>query len=908
MAALATASAEPTGKPIEQCRLIYAYERGVKVVVGDDGTILITDEPSIAHEACEARYAARSFPMPHRRLADLLDDTDHHIAGIDRRGVVWLEQSDGGGDTSSIKLFRVTDETKPYFEAAPGYYSRERPRINVSWPWVGHNMLRNADGSTWVVSRHELHHVNAAGKELAHVPLTSGQLPEDTPAAWVLDGTNSSMHQLYRIGRDIWLVRTDYSRSGPSSAVVHSDGERATVALTHAESFVESLIHRDGQVFALMAKRQRVEGENVDTPARILRLTPEPIEVRRQRVAELIVALDDDAYPIREKASAELELLHADYIPLLEAAITQGVSAEQKHRMERAMRRIRQPDPSKVRPVTFEGMSAARLALVDRRGRQYIQQWVDGKPTDQWLVIDDGKVHRFDAPSETFELQCVGDGEFAYGRDASAIYRIDPSTFIPTPIIDLGDAGAAATLVAVREDQLCLAVPSVLNGSESMAYLWIDTQTPAEDPTLTGRPLLDGLDHYDNGQDHMPVVADRAGRLWAARWKVDGDSLWADDAKITTQLFQIDGVEVEQLSEPLVTGRYPTVWPLADGAAVVMTEHGNAQADGIILYDRGEAKHLASLEKLIVDHWDRLMRIAPDGTAMVCGEYYNRKFLIRLGDGVYFREDRIVATDDGKRSKDRSGIYRAGKPFKVNREEEKDDYRPMINRVMDVDAKTGRILGFVGSYLDFEWIAIDSNAKDEHLSHGSPAWAWHRANFTTWPYYDSSWGLTERSRDHMHAARDKRKVAAGDDYVEYLDSEFIEMQRWTEDGFRVLPRSLYGSSIWEDASGGVWQMRVRETGITYADGRYEILPLEAGELEQYRLVIESESAVWVAGQSHVVRYTTARDDDGRTVWRAAQRYRLPRLGSGFAGPWIAGDHLYWLSNGTLFGRPVSELR
>jgi hypothetical protein len=64
-------------------------------------------------------------------------------------------------------------------------------------------------------------------------------------------------------------------------------------------------------------------------------------DIEAQRIARLIAGLDDEQFRVREQASSELEVAGSAVLPLLERALSQGVSPEQKFRITRLLASIR---------------------------------------------------------------------------------------------------------------------------------------------------------------------------------------------------------------------------------------------------------------------------------------------------------------------------------------------------------------------------------------------------------------------------------------------------------------------------------------------------------------------------------------------------------------------------------------
>ena len=244
------------------------------------------------------------------------------------------------------------------------------------------------------------------------------------------------------------------------------------------------------------------------------------------------------------------------------------------------------------------------------------------------------------------------------------------------------------------------------------------------------------------------------------------------------------------------------------------------------------------------------------------------------------------------------------------------DYEPIVNRLAGLDVRTHRLLGFVDGWKTLKWIPLASDAAGEEvIRKDSAAWAWCRMNNTPLPRFTGAWTLTPDAAEHLQKVRPQRVEEArrhGESvpevFPEYRSDDLPSWRRWESGKWRRIDQPLYGVEVWEDAAGGVWQFRVREAEVTFPDGRRQLIPLDAGLAGQFRLAVESADAVWVASQQSLRRFRLKRDAQGRpSRWAADRRFRLPRLGADFGGPWIAGESLYYVSGGRLFRAPLDEL-
>jgi hypothetical protein len=238
---------------------------------------------------------------------------------------------------------------------------------------------------------------------------------------------------------------------------------------------------------------------------------------------------------------------------------------------------------------------------------------------------------------------------------------------------------------------------------------------------------------------------------------------------------------------------------------------------------------------------------------------------------------------------------------------------PHINRWSAADITTHRILGFQDAWKVLRWIPIASDAGAvEELARQSEAWAWHWYDHTHLPRYAGAWTLMPEAATHLIAVTPQRQAESkqrGEDETRFNSADFANFRTWTNSRWRESGFSLYGSEPWSDGSGGVWFFRVREVEVLFADGHRQLIPLDAGLVDRYRLAIESPDAVWVASQETLTRFRLERDKDKRpSRWVKDRVFRLPAFGLGFAGPWITGENFYYVADSKLFHVTLTELK
>ena len=373
------------------------------------------------------------------------------------------------------------------------------------------------------------------------------------------------------------------------------------------------------------------------------------------------------------------------------------------------------------------------------------------------------------------------------------------------------------------------------------------------------------------------------------------------------------GDTVRELTGKMVTSIDPSVWPLAKDTAIVATMSGNDGIEGVLFYDQGQAHEARSLAELLEDHHRRLGEVMEDGAAFTAGDHYEQVYFIRMGDALYVHEAVYKRIGGGCGMFSSCGIFRDAQwierrdqgGFGPNR-----NYQPIVTRLAGLDLRTHRLLGFVDGCKTLKWIpmAPDATGGEEVIHKDSVAWAWYWMNNTSLPRFTGAWTLTPEVAEHLREVRPQRVEEARkhgesvpEAFPEYRSADMPSSQRWEDGKWRRIDQSLYGVAVWEDGAGGVWQFRVREAEVTFSDGRRQLIPLDAGIPGQFRLAVESPGAVWVASQQSLRRFRLERDAPGRpTRWLADRTFRLPRFGVGFAGPWIAGESLYYVSGGVLY--------
>ncbi len=910
-------AAEPLQLPsVDHSRVVYVYDFSTQLFQTDDGEICIDREPDIWNDHCIERYARRELPFPHRRLRahrsnDAYLSGNVPLRGVDPAGRAWF----GPHGLKEELLVRWIDRGV-LFQRTLGRGYRKGPAVTACpprWPWLGEDML-GSDQGIWIAGTDRIHLLD--GGQRTEQPLPR---PKDAGDERDLFGDGPNIihwsNQLYRFGDERWLVRSfDTNCKHPGSFVIRLVGEPGTIVARLKDEFVAGLIHHRQAIHILIARKVGENHPSEYQPARILRFDLEgPLAEPLERIHAEIARLGDPDRRERAAASAYLQRLPRMQVAVLHRALDQPLMPEQINRLNDAIQAIEQRD-IETTPSLLDEAPAAKLMLVDRQGRQYAQLWTEDGPTARGLICDGGAGTPLKLPSSQFTFDCQGDDGRIYGHDERMIYVLDDDARL-MPIAELGSlAGQEIRVVATHQGLLGLGVKMTVGSREAFVPHWLDLANEAETPLLDGQSIASGLSRAGNDSDHLPVTPGPDGRLWFVR-NPDSDAELLRDIrkKVAAQLMIAESGVVRPLSEPVGLSVEQTVWPIARDAAIVATTTGYPGGN-VLFHDRGKTHCVESLEELLQTHHARLLEVLPDGAAFFAGNTHERSWLIRLGDSFYVQEVVFHRFENGSGYFNTAGIFRAGQW--VKRADERlgrEPFRPIVNRIAGIDPATHRILGFTNNWKDLAWIPIASDAPDaQTLERHEIPWAWTWYNQTSRPRMDGAWTLTPKVAERLIEMAPKRKeeaAARGSDVpsvdARYLSDDMPGFRRWTGGGWREVPHTLYGGKAWEDAADGVWHVRVREASVTFPDGRSQLIPLDAGLPDQYRLAIESADAVWLASAHSLTRFRLEQGVEGKQ-WIPDRRLRLPRFGATFAGPWIIGRDMYYTSAGELFHLPLQQ--
>ena len=915
---------------IDDAHVPFVYDAGTKLVQTHDGRLWLDKAPRPIHKANIRSYARLAIPfsppcLRGRSDADIEDGLRHaRFTGLDANGHRWLVRP----TIKKLSLFEVHDGAVRRKDFGRGYYDSVcGETCPPTFGFYGRQVLHERDGGLVLAGTDRLW--RRRGEAWSEIELP---VPSEADEAKDLLGKRSPYYsdQLFVDGEETWLVRSFYTNCHKAgSFAIRFTGGAARIIERTKNEFITGLVrHTDGVYFLLTTRHSLPGGGDAHRPCGIRRI-PKPhvqaldADTIRRRIAEL----DSDSFPVRDAASKALAALPDSAMGILQQARKTATSEEVKVRLDAAIKAIAGCETTSTE-AELGGFSQAALLFVDRAGRQYVQAWSDGLKQPLLLVADGrGPLRKVPLPGPEFGMDFQGADGAIYAHDDAFVYRMGPRDLSPRKLVALGQfAGKGAGVVGERGGVLCLSCPARTRYWSSPDRLfWLDPSRASDAVALPGKAIATHLPASSNTSDDCPVAAGCGGRLWFVKhWRTPlaraGGRALSPQYRVRTQLCRAGGGRVEALTDEVPTSFHPSVWPLTGRAALVVAMAGNDGIDGCFLYDGGEVHRAKSLKAIVETCHERLLRLLPEGAAWASGDYYEQACLIRLGDAFYAQGCIYKREGGGCGDVNWSGIFRGGRWVRFVQDHigAGDDPPPLIDRIAGVDARTGRLLGFTDGCKTLRWLAVADGAGDETLySHRTPA-AWRWTDRTRLPRYDAHWILTDDARRHwlrVHTEREAASKAAGrkDEYdnwrVDYTSDDFLSARRWNGGRWRTLKASLYGGQVYEDATGGVWHLRMREAEVhPPGAGASQIVPLDACAIGQARLAVESREAVWVLTQQSLWRFVLQRDEPfGPPRWRAERRFGLQRFAFRVTGPWICGRDLYYQVGDKLFHASLAEL-
>jgi hypothetical protein len=858
----ATSASAPAPVPAENCRLVYVFENETVIRSLPGGELGIDKQVTPANDGCRKRYASRTLPLPMRDLRKCDAPSKiayHHFEGIDAQQAAWFSKFDSNKRTHTVSRALNGTLTQMTFDSSNmGGQIGGRP-VEPRWPLVGKDVLVESGGTVWVAGADGLIKITGTERHTVPMPVYGTEKEQHD-----LTGSKNNPcwdNRLYNFGSSRWLTRSFTSNCHkPGSFVLCERDGGLTVLERFHDRYVTGLV-RHGEFVYMLIERRTIRDYGTDD------WTCD--EIRR-------VALGGQA-PAAQPNKA---------LPCDESSLG--------------------------------GAEAGRLLLVDDKGRQYVHVWRKNAPTPDVLVVSATGLAQVKLPDAAVSLDCIGDDGLIYGISGRQVVAVDGGDERRRPsaraVITLPEQGPQNVRVAgVSRSMVCLSYGS--NTYEPTQVL-LDPTTPPDLPVLRGKAIATGLERRSNEGMHYPIVPGPDGKLWFAKLAAQQPGQHGQP-NYAVQLCTADGAEVkEHLEEAVSFAGNPSIFVAGPKTAVVVAAEGRLDnRSSVLFHDRGAAREFNSLIALAEDQEDALLETLPDGVIFACGDWHERAVLARIGNAIYVKGQEYKTDRHGGGFLSFSGLRRKGDWALMSRAGfGQHDAKPLFGRLFGLDPSAGKALVFSGDYLTAGWYDLNSN-DIAAIATCEQEWAWYWPNLTASPRIEGAWWLTPQAGAYLvtvAARRQAENTDAGREPwdIEMREDDFLAFWRWRDGEWRMLPYSLWGGCVWEDASGSVWHMRVREACVYFEDGRRQIIPLDAGALMDYRLVVESKNAVWVASAQSLTRFVLTRDARGRPLqWRADQRasYALPMLGAYFQGPWICGSNVYWCSGSTLYHAELSAL-
>ncbi|MBI5723506.1 MAG: hypothetical protein HZA50_06070 [Planctomycetes bacterium] len=904
---------------LDQCRVAYMGEAHTNFRQFADSSIWLTDGWEVYNDECKARYIKQNMPFPCRR-AIYFDGKDHfskcqfRILDLDPQGRPWFMDN-----RNDKQVLCWIDKEKLNRKELGGYieFDSHVPVQPSGWPNIGLNALCDKDGTIWVANRDRIIRWKAPEETPFEISLTA---PDNTAhdSQKLMGEYGWCADQLYALAGSIWLVRSSQTNSRtPGSSVIRCVPGDARHIISVSNKFVSGLVYHDGKIYML------VEADKPDCIYKLDLGQQQQLDVAT--ITRKIAELDDETYKVRDSAQEFLKRVPLSQSKLLEDALTASTSAEQKARLEKCIKAVAEALQQSVNAM-LENASAARLVFTDPEGRQYVQPYSqDGNARAELWVFDGKKCTKFAMLSAKFGLDCRGDDGLIYGRDDKSVFSIKPGGGIPQTVASLGDFADKDIKIAARHGNLLCIVVNIIkpNNWPKTLPVWFDLSSRENPPPLPGKNIYGKLQPKENEDDRISFAFGPDGYFWFLSSEQNKDLAensrhpsWPPPA-YATQLFRADGPNVETLSESLSTDCIEGIWPIGKNSAIVVPHGGGDRNESCLFYDDNRIERYASLHDLFEKRHGRLLEMVKDGEAFYTKKWYFRSAMIRLGDAFYIEEMLDIREDKYKGSRNTSGIFCDGKWLEYRRAplNKSEDYRQITDRLAGFDARARRLVGFQDGWSSLKWIDVMSGGrKTETLAKHDSAWAWCWVNHTSLPRFTTAWTMTPEAAETFLKVEPKRKeetkernrVPGVEDI--YLSGDMPAFRSWKDGGWHVVNHTLFGGAVWEDGAGNVWHFRVREAEVFFADGSSQLIPLDCGTVEQFRLAVESPDAVWVASQQSLWRFLLVQSGSGKS-WKymPERRFRLPQIGFNFSGPWISGKNVYYASGSNLYHSLLKDL-
>ena len=919
-------------------KVVFMYDAGTEVIQGLDGNLWLKKAPRPFHEENIRNYKKVRQPFgPSRKILGLADGgeaSNVHFLMLDSANRRWFR---GEVSTSGKKILKWISEGKLYSRNSD-YNHGGSYRLDLYRPAAkglcGREIMEDDSGRIWSVG-------------LKH--LWKFEKGEWTSIALPVPADPKEAHDLSRIGREgrghpylanglsrwgdhLWLIRSFRSNCyKPGSFLVHFvDGaDTGRVVFRMKDRYITGIIpDGSGFVFFIGRRKEDFDGTEIFVPEEICRINyAQKRDLSDQTIRRKIADLGAGKWKVREAASKELKGLPPSWAGMLKDILEkEKLSLEQTSRLKEVIKAITSPDADISRAHSISGFTAGRLAFVSRGRRWYIQPYRAGRPAPVLLVTEgDGKFRKVALRDPGFHFDLQGPDGTIYGHDEKYLYRLRRKDDSLLPILSLENFRTdKLKLVAAKEGKLCFQVRRWGHSSLRNHFVfWVDPGRKCIHPPPPGKAIADGVWEEGVNQGHYPVAVGPDKGLWFlkhCREQLDGRTryVWGPMRSVETQLWRTDENGPRRLTDWVSTSFEPSVWPLKHNAAIVMTTGGNTGASGRFLYHDGEVFREKTLKLIIEKHDKLLLKLVPDGAMFFVGDIHEEGCLIRAGKSFYMAEKYYQRFSDGSGTIESSGIYSGGgwKEYRCTKWRVS-GYKPIMVRPCGVDPSRGRLLCFSNDYKTLMWKSMVKEDKDISLITAKAPFAWWRSNRTELPRLTSAWILKHQvmaQYDKMHEIKlaEARKAKGKDDVdewdIKYRSSDVVGFRRWNGKSWDEYDGSFYGGYVWEDHSGCIWHLRLREASVRLPDGRKQVFPLDGSTLETARLAVESEDAVWIATQQSLWRFALRRDGKGKCEsWRGARAFSLQGLSYDFHGPWIAGPYMYYLSRTKLYRTKLSDM-
>lgn len=919
-------------------KVVFMYDAGTEVLQGLDGNVWFKKAPRPYHEENIRNYRKVRQPFgPNKKIRDLADGREAsniHFLMVDSANRRWFR---GEVRINGKKILKWISKGKLYSRNSDYNYNRTHG-LDMYRPAVkglcGGRIMEDDSGTIWSIGLKHLWKFEKGNWTSIALPV-----PADPKEASDLSriGRESRGHPylvngLSRWGDHLWLIRSFYSNCNkPGSFLVHfvDGGDTGQVVFRTKNTYISGIVP-DGRgfVFFIGTRREKPRGTEFFVPKEICRINyTRKKDLSDQMIHRKIADLGAGQWKIREAASKELKGLPLSRVDMLKDILEKAkLTLEQTTRLQDAIKVITSPGTNISRGHSISGFTAGRLVFVSRRGRWYIRPYKSGKPAAVLLVTEgDGKFRKVVLRDPDFRFDLEGPDGTIYGHDKKYLYRLHRKDDSLLPILSLENFQAdKLKLVAAKEGKLCFQVrPGSSPYSQEEFIFWVDPGRKSLRPPPPGKAIADGVWQEGLNQGHYPVAVGPDKGLWFLQYPYEPLNGGTGNARVPrhrvlTQLWRTDEDGPRQLTKWVSTSVDPSVWPLKHNAAIVMTMSDNSGVAGRFLYHDGKVFNEKTLKLIIEKHYKLLLKLVTDGAMFVAGDDYERAYLIRAGKSFYLAEEYYQTFSKGSGTIESSGIYSGGgwKEYRCTKWRDS-TYKPIMVRPCGVDSARGRLLCFSNDYKTLMWKSMVKEGKDTSLITAKEPFAWWRSNRTELPRLTSAWILKHQAMaqyDKMHekkmeeARKANRKADVDEWDIEYRSSDIGGFRRWNGKSWDEYDGSFFGGYVWEDRSGCIWHLRLREASVRLPDGRKQVFPLDACTVDIARLAVESKDAVWIATQQSLWRFTLKRDGKGKCEsWRGARLFNLQGLGYEFHGPWIVGPYMYYLSRGKLYRAKLSDM-